>query len=148
MRSADSYVVDASVAVKWHLVDEDDAEQALAIWRGFNNGEFALLAPEHIRYEAPNAISQATLRSPARLTRDEGRQAVAEFLASGLTTFSDSDLIAATIPLVYEFGCAFYDAVYVALSQRMKRPFITADARLYQRVRLHTDTIWIGDWPL
>lgn len=112
------------------------------------DGDFALLAPEHIVYEVPNAITTATLRAPARLMQNESRDAVAEFLAVGLTTFSGSALIGAAMPLVYAYGCAFYGAVYLALAQRVRRPFISADTRLYQRIRRQIDVIWIGNWSL
>jgi predicted nucleic acid-binding protein len=144
---ADAYVVDASVAVKWHLQDEKHTTQALALLRGFVNGEFDLLAPEHIRYEVANAITVATQRSPARLTYEQGAEAIAEFLDLSLTTLNDSELLNAAYPLTRTYNCAFYDAVYLALAQRVHRPLVTADARFYQRVRDLRLVNWIADRP-
>ena len=49
--------------------------------------------------------------------------------------------------LVHEYGCAFYDALYLALAQEMGVSFITADGRLYRRVRAIPTVLWIGDFP-
>ena len=54
-------VVDASVAVKWHLGDEEHADQAVQLLQRFAQGDVELLAPTQIRYEVPSAITAATL---------------------------------------------------------------------------------------
>jgi predicted nucleic acid-binding protein len=105
----------------------------------------ALLAPEQIRYEVANAITMATRRSPPRLSYEEGGRAMEEFLALGLTTSSDDPLLAAAYPLTARYGCAYYDAVYVALAQRTGLPFVTADERLYRRIRALPEAVWLGD---
>jgi predicted nucleic acid-binding protein len=146
MQAPNLLVVDASVAVKWHLSDEDGSDEALLLLRRHVTREVDLVAPEHIRYEVPNAITFATIGQPARLTRQQGRDAIEEFLALGIATYSDSTLLAEGYELAHRYGCAFYDGVYVALSERLRCPMITADARLYQRVHVHMEAIWLNEY--
>ena len=53
------YVVDASVAVKWHLRDEDDVDAADLVLDDFQDGRTELVAPSHFRFEIPSAILNA-----------------------------------------------------------------------------------------
>lgn len=134
------------MAVKWHLADEDLTEQALDLLRHFVAGACGLLAPEHIRYEVPSAITVATRRAEPRLTVEQGRSAIAEFLGLPLATLTDDALLADAYTVAHQYGCAYYDAVYLTLSQRTNRPFVTADRRFYRRISGLPLVIWLADW--
>ncbi len=59
-------VLDASVAVKWHLKDEDYAAEAALLLEDFGQGELELVAPAQIRYEVPSAFRwQRSVVTPA-----------------------------------------------------------------------------------
>ncbi len=139
-------MVDASVAAKWHLADEEYADKATLILTRFAQGQVELLAPDHIRYEVPSAITVATQGRKPRITQEQGKEAIEEFLALGLKTVSDGELIFLAYLLVHQYNCAFYDALYLALAQRLTFPFVTADRKLYQRVRHLPYVHWIGDY--
>jgi predicted nucleic acid-binding protein len=139
-------VVDASVAVKWHLSDEEDAEAAVELLTRFGEGDIELVAPDQIRYEVPNAIAVATIGQAPRLSQEQGREAIGEFVGLGLPTIADNELVTAAYPLVHQYGIAFYDALYLALALRLSIPLITADRRLYNRLRQLPGVIWIGDY--
>ena len=143
----EALVVDASVATKWHLTDEDHAEQALDVLERFARGELTLVAPEQIRYEVPSAITAATLGTRPRLPIDLARLAIEKFLALGIQTYRRGELILAAYPLVHQHQIAFYDALYLALAQQLALPFVLADRRLYQRIRDLPEVVWIGDYP-
>jgi predicted nucleic acid-binding protein len=145
-QAAEALVVDASLAVKWHLLDEEHAQEAALLLRRFMQGEIDLVAPTHLRYEVPSAIIVATLGRDPRLTAQQGREAIEDFLALGLRTVNTDTLILAAYPLVHQYGIAFYDALYLALSQQLDLPFITADGKLYQRLSQLPSVIWIGDY--
>jgi predicted nucleic acid-binding protein len=146
MSAPQAMVVDASVAVKWHLSDEEDAEAAALLLTRFSEQAVDLVAPDQIRYEVPNAIAVATIGQNPRLTPEQGREALEEFLGLGLPTVADNELISEAYPLVHQYGIAFYDALYLALAERLAIPLITADRRLYNRVRQLPSVIWIGDY--
>ena len=116
---ASQLVVDASVAIKWHLVDEEHAEAAAALLRQFMQGVVELVAPAHIRYEVPSAIIVATGGRDPRLTIEQGREAIEEFLTLGLSTIDTNELILSSFPFVHQYTIAFYDALYLALSREL-----------------------------
>ncbi|MCL5265023.1 MAG: type II toxin-antitoxin system VapC family toxin [Chloroflexi bacterium] len=58
----------------------------------------------------------------------------------------DSELILAAYNLVHQSGCALYDALYLALAQRLGAEFITADSRLFRMIGDVPNVIWIGDY--
>lgn len=141
---AEALVVDASVAAKWHLRDEELATEALAVLTRFVNGDLALLAPDHLRYEVASTLTVATLGARPRLQRPIAERAIAQFLSLGIETIGTNAVIRAAFPLVRQYGVAFYDALYLALSLDLGIPLITADRRFYQRVRTLPDVIWLG----
>ncbi|MDO8691518.1 MAG: type II toxin-antitoxin system VapC family toxin [Dehalococcoidia bacterium] len=146
MPPAETLVVDASVAVKWNLGDEEHADKATLLLTRFSEGKTDLLAPDYIRYEVPSAITVATQGRGPRIAQDQGKEAIEEFLNLGVRTMDSSELILEAYPLVHQYGCALYDALYLALAQRLTLPFITADFKLYRRIRHLPGVVWIGDY--
>jgi len=138
-------VVDASVATKWHLRDEDDVASADALLTEFEYGRIELIAPLQIRYEVPNAIRVA-LRT-GRLTVDQARTAIDQFLGLNLTFIDENALIQAAFDLSVTVGCSLYDGLYLALAEEIGCPFVYADRRLFNvlggRFRL---AVWINDF--
>lgn len=137
-------VVDASVAVKWHLVDEEYADVAALLLREFVAGAIELVAPGQIRSEVPSAIIAAVIRRQGRLTAEQGEAAIREFLSLGIITVDRDDVILATFPLVQQYGIAFYDALYLALARALRLPRLTADRRFYQRTNRLPEVRGIG----
>lgn len=139
------YVVDASVAVKWHLRDEEDTHAADGVLTDFREGRIRLLAPDHIRYEVPNAIRTAV--RTGRLTPDQGATAVTDFLAWRLRTVGNDALIQAAYDQSLRLGCAFYDGLYLALAERGACPLVYADHRLRNTLGAgFTGALWVGDY--
>jgi predicted nucleic acid-binding protein len=134
------------VAVKWHLSDEPDVDRARALLRAFRSRQLRLFAPTQIRHEIPSAISVACRARPPRLSRAEGEQAIREFLAIDLHLTDDTELAVAAFHLVGSLGIAYYDALYVALAERHHIGFVTADRRLYDRVRHLPGVVWLSRW--
>lgn len=146
-RPTSALVIDASVAVKWHLVEaEEDVDRAVAILQGFLKGDTELWAPEYICYEVPAAIARATRRTPPRLQPEAGREAIEEFLSLPLRTVNSADLLRAAYPLVHRYEIALYDALYVALAERLNIPFVLADQQLFERVGRLSGVQWLGDY--
>jgi predicted nucleic acid-binding protein len=141
---AEALVLDASVAAKWHLKDEEDADRAILLLNQFVAGRVALWAPSHIRYEIPSVITHATSGRAPRLSQAVAQESIAAFLALGIQTVETSDVILDAFLLVHKHGIAFYDSLYLALAQQLDLPFITADRRLYERIRSVPNVVWLG----
>jgi predicted nucleic acid-binding protein len=121
-RPTEALVVDASVAVKWHLPDEEDADRAAALLERFLKGDAELWAPEYVRYEVPAAIARATRRTPPRLPAAQGREAIEEFLGLPFRTIDSGELLLTAYPLVHQHEIALSDQ---RLFERIGRlPFV------------------------
>mgnify|MGYP001576081505 FL=1 len=145
-QATEALVVDASVAVKWHLRDEEDAARATLLLHRFAQGRLNLLAPDHIRPEFAAAITKATPGRKPRLTPSQGTDAIEEFLSLGLRSFETQPLLLPAYGLAQQFGCAFYDALYLALSERLSVSLLTADERFYHAVRGHPLVVRMADY--
>ena len=144
--ASSAFVVDASVVAKWHLQDEEHSDRATRLYLHFVEGSVELLAPASIRYEVPAAITRASRGRQPRVSQEVAIQSIEAFLGLDIELHDDVGLILAAYPLVHRFDCTLYDAFYLALSEREGAPFITADAKLYRRVRGGASVVWLGDY--
>jgi predicted nucleic acid-binding protein len=140
-------VVDASVAAKWHLRDEEHTDRARHVLSRFAQGQIALFAPIHIRVEVPAVIVAATRRRPPRLSRQQGQEAIDEFLSLAIETVESPALTRAAYVLAHQHDLSFYDAIYLSAARALGAPLVTADRRFYERIRSLPNARWIGDYP-
>src|SRR5881396_1408099 len=89
----EAYVLDASVALKWflRLPDEPNTSEAIQLLEDFQEGRVGLLAPTVIRYEVGHALMRAYRRE--RITFEQARQALTEFLDLGVPVVYDKGLL-------------------------------------------------------
>jgi predicted nucleic acid-binding protein len=112
----------------------------------FQAGRIDLVAPDHLRYEVPSAIRNGV--RTRRLTSDQARTAIADFLNWRLPTVGDDDLIRAAYEQTLRFGCSLYEGLYLALSESIGCPFLFADDRLRNALgNRFPSAMWIEDWP-
>jgi predicted nucleic acid-binding protein len=143
-----AWVVDASVAAKWYLRDEDHTAPSLALLGSYEQGVTPLSAPHFIRYEVTRSLLRAG--QSARLSEEEARRQLEHFLGLQIHMEEDPDSrLLAAHSLSRSLRISFYDALYVALAQELGFRFVTADAELYRRVCDHLPYVtWIGDLPV
>ena len=133
MTSDVSWVVDASVALKWYLEDEDHVEDAVRMLDGFVAGQLDLTAPSFIRYEMANALEVA--RVQGRISGEESRQKLSRFLATKIFAARDDDaLIDGAVAVSSRYGISPYDGIYLAMAEESGSMYVTADALLYRRI--------------
>jgi predicted nucleic acid-binding protein len=140
------YVVDASTALKWYLQDEHNVAEALRVFDDFGRGSVRLIAPDHVRYEIGNALWNAVRRE--RVTTESARQSFQGFLALRVDTVGQSELLINAFDYAHRFGCALYDALYLALADMAQCPLVHADRRLRNTLggRFGRE-LWIEDYP-
>lgn len=145
MAEAPRYVVDASVAVKWHLEDEPQTDEALAFLDDYREARISVLAPDHIRYEVPSAIKSAV--AMGRINASEGRQAIELFLVLRLPAVRSESLLLLGYEQATRYGCSFYDGLYLALAAASRCPLVHADLKLKKRLQGRFPfEMWIEDY--
>jgi predicted nucleic acid-binding protein len=122
------YVIDASVAIKWFLPDEQFVQQAVGILVALQDGAFSLVCPNHLYYEVGNVLRTSVRR--ARLTEEEARDALVACLALPISTYGDRELVLRGYDIAQEYDCAAYDGLYLAVASELDCPLIHADGRL------------------
>jgi predicted nucleic acid-binding protein len=130
-----SLVIDASVALKWFLADEPNADRALAIV----GDQAALTAPDLLVAEVCNAAWRLTKLggiNPAQL--DEIALALPRFFES---LVSAAGLAARAVSIAGQLDHPVYDCLYLALAEAERAVVVTADKRLLGKVR---ETSWEG----
>jgi predicted nucleic acid-binding protein len=123
-------ILDASVVVKW-FSEEEYTEKALEIRERIRMREERVIVPDLLLYELANALKF----NPSFDAND---------VSDALTSIFDMDLdivtpipeiINSAVTLAFEYNITVYDAFYIALAKDLELTFITADRRLYERVR-------------
>lgn len=125
----DTFVIDASVAVKW-FHQEPDTPQAEALEGRIANGEIRAIVPPLLFYEVANAL---TFKAGSQLKEVIAAHHVLVSLPFQVTevlytTLEDAILIARSHHL------SVYDAIYIALAIASDAPLVTADKRLAEAV--------------
>ncbi|MFN4032509.1 MAG: type II toxin-antitoxin system VapC family toxin [Fimbriimonadales bacterium] len=138
-------VIDASVALKWVLNDEEhiaEASQTLLDWR---TRRLELAAPDLLYYEYCNALWVAVRQS--RLSQQDAYAAIEFFGQIGIAYHSAREFWKKSLGFAFGYQRTFYDCVYVALAEQMGVWFFTGDRRLYNALSPHLPFVrWIGDY--
>ena len=126
--TADSFVVDASVGVKW-VLPEPGSDRARGLLEASARGDAELLAPDIYVAEVSNVLWKRT-HLTGDLLADDAREAL-DSLVAALPALVPSPVLASqALELALAFGRSLYDCLYVALALRAGCPLVTADRRL------------------
>ena len=113
-----SVVVDASLAVKW-LVEEDDSDKAHAALQSWVAQGIARIAPHLMPFEVANALYRHVLRG--ELTVDDSIRMIARLLESRLELHQPPNLHVRALQLASLLKQnAAYDAHYLALAEKFR----------------------------
>lgn len=121
------YVLDASVAVKM-LLPEQDSSLALALQDGFRKQVHELIAPDIIPAELGHVLTRAERKGIIQCGEAHGL--ILDFLMPCPRLFPYGDLYDRAIQLSSHFRIGFYDCLYVALAEEESCSLVTADERL------------------
>jgi predicted nucleic acid-binding protein len=135
-------VVDASVAVKW-VVAENDADAALRLLESRRS----LCAPAHWLAEAANALWAACRRG--ELTEHQAHERVVALAEAPVATVPLAQLAADAMTIGLRLSITLYDALYLAVAEQQDAALVTADRRLFDAARHDKDLCariqWIAD---
>jgi predicted nucleic acid-binding protein len=134
------FVVDASVAVKWVLLEEHEASARRVL------SSRRLLAPHLLWAEVGNTLWKRYRRREASV--EEVRWMLADVRSLPVTTFAHWPLLPAALDLAISLNQTVYDCLYLALAEARNSIMVTADRRFHEVVRqsVWADRIvWIED---
>ena len=135
-------VVDASVALKWVLPEEDSELAEDLLDRGL-----ALHAPAFVFIELANAL-WFQMRA-GKLNATEAAGCMRDLREAPLELWEGEEPLPATFELAQRLDHAVYDCAYLALALQVGGTYVTADRRFWQKARtraeLHDQTVLLSD---
>ncbi len=140
-------VIDASVVLKWYLVDEDDGQKALQILEQHVGGDVDLLAPTILPYEVLNALLVAERMN--RIPKDVTETAFSAFSDLQITLIDPFGSQAHPLALARSHNRSIYDASYILVAKKHNIDLATGDKRLFNSVKDKLEFVkWLGDYDL
>ncbi len=139
-----TFVIDASVAVKWFLPpsQEQYSENAFALLKRYVAAEVRFVVPDLFWAELGIVCWKATRQG--RWSQKDAQAAVSATKKRAFPTVSTFSLIEDAFAISTAFDRSVYDSLYIALALSAKSEFITADERLANAVAAHLPVKWIG----
>ena len=136
-------VVDASFALKW-VIQEENTEDALAIWDQWQDGNEEVLAPPIFKSEVTNVLHRQVRRG--HLHRSDALAAL-DSLLSAVAISEPVSLYTRALTLAGELDVgAAYDTLYLALAELLGCDMWTADRRLVRSAQpAFTQIRWVGE---
>lgn len=124
-------VLDASVILKWFM-KEDDSDKAMSLKETHCIGKFNIVVPDILLYEVGNALRYEPEFSP-----EEIKLCLKELYELNLNIIAPLPHILNLIPdIAFHYDITFYDASYICLAQILNIQFVTADEKLYNKVKI------------
>lgn len=124
------WVVDTSVIYKWY-VEEEHSDKALSILNTFIDGTTRITIPDLVFYELSNAM-----RFNPENTEKDVRDVIKNLADLNLDIVVITEgLINNAIKMAYKYNLTVYDSVFVALAKDLEFEFVTADEKLFRRIR-------------
>ena len=136
-----SYVVDASVAVKWFVPEVHSIHAKRLLQK-----DVVLLAPDLLFAEVGNVLWKRWRRK--EMEAAEAKSILLHLHQFAIQRVSAYELSDMAWPVAAQTGRTFYDSLYVALAIRADAPLVTADRRLFNELSsgpLRQYLLWIDD---
>lgn len=138
-----SFVVDASVAVKW-VVPEIHFEAA----RRLLDNDYALLVPDFFFAEVANVFWKRVQRGEDRA--ENAKVALEAVSAQPFAVYPSQELMARAFDMALQTQRAVYDCVYLTLAVECQCQMATADLKLFnalQQDSLAAYLCWVENLP-
>ena len=136
-----SFVLDTSVVLKWIRREEILADRALSILHTYLEGRHRLIVPTFLPYEVANV-----LRYKPELSTADVELALQSLFDLGLEWApASSALTQCAVNIARTYDTTVYDAVFAAVAESVGAIFVTADARLVQRLDGLPFVAFLGD---
>jgi predicted nucleic acid-binding protein len=136
-------VIDASVVLKWFLVDEDHSQSAFELLDKYVSFELEIIAPSLLEYEVLNGLAIA--RKRGRIEEEKAIMAFDGFTDLGIDKIDISPIYQKVIHFSESYNLSVYDASYLGVANREGIELITADINLFNKTKKNLNWIkWLG----
>ena len=136
------YAVDASVILKWFTQDkESDLERALQLRNDFKERKIDLLCPELLIYEIANV-----LRYKEDLEERLILKAIISIYEMEILILVNQKIMESAVRLALKYGITVYDSTYLSFAQQLGCHLITADKKLFQKIKDLPGIIYISEY--
>jgi len=125
------YVIDAGVAVKW-FIPEEDSDIAHRLLTRYLQGLDTPIAPDLLISECGNVFWRRQRQGD--ITAEEATESIADLLTLDIPLVSVSSLVQSALRLTMQHQRTVYDSLYLALAEERDCPLITADERFFNAV--------------
>lgn len=125
-------VVDASIASKLLLPEEEGHEEAKALFQKHIEGSEEIIVPELLFYEVANTLATKTAIPTPRVVRG---LTMLYKLKLKVYILSEED-VKATARFARKHHVAVYDAAYAVVASKKRCSLVTADVRFEDQVNL------------
>ena len=138
-------MVDASVAVKWVLSGEAYEENAAKFKDNQLSENAEMFAPSLMIHEVANSLWKAIKLK--RITQEDAFRAMKDLgdLQINLQEQYWTE-VSREFAIAIKLDITTYDAAYLALSEKMNAPVITADDKLYEKAKGHFKVLHLRDY--
>lgn len=138
------FVLDASVAIKWILPEDQEpfSEEAKLLLEQGARGEIRFSVPDIFWAEISNVIWKSLRRG--KLNGAEALEAMKDLMALEVQVAQTREFLPSAFETAIESKIAVYDACYVELANRLDVPLVTADQSLYLKTAATLPVVWIG----
>lgn len=118
-------VIDASVALKWYL-PEDDSKRARKWYEAIKNRKIFAIAPDFLLFECANVLlKRQKIKPHDTLSIIDDLQ----YLGIELVTIATLR-VGSVIELSHKFDLTIYDAMYLELARLTNTVLVTTDSQL------------------
>lgn len=137
-------VVDACLALKWSL-EEEDTKEALALWDQWQDAAEQVIAPPIFRSEVTDVLYRRVRQAQMRL---DDAASILDFLIDIVAIREPSSLYNRALALAKALGQgSAYDTLYLALADLHDCEMWTADRRFVRSAQTKFPRVrWIGEY--
>lgn len=126
----DLFVLDASVAAKWYLNDEDHTEEAEIYLLRLMTGEVEFHAPRILQYEIGHLLAKAQRQLGRGISAAAVEEAYRTFCALPIHYHDLDDAIRTdALKFANRYHRGFYDSCYVCLALTLGCHWLTSERR-------------------
>ena len=125
------YILDTSVIFKWYYQEnEDNIDKAIYFHKQLNENKIIIISPELMCYELLNGF-----RFKLEIHEDIIDEIIREIYDILFIVNLDRILFKNAFSISRKINQTFYDSIFVALSEELNAPLITADEKLYKSAK-------------